>query len=284
VRSARLLVLPVVAALALAACGGSGGNSAKAKPHSMPGMTAAQMQCMDSQFAAKHHQLCVHGKGAMSSTPVKAAQPLSYLPDGTIDPSKVDLSGVDGVSASQTKEAEALLVKTLKVLPKWSNYDTAIAGGFESIGDGITGEEHVIHWDWINDKDTFDPEHPESLVYHVDHATGAKTLEAAMYMLPEQYDLNNLPPIASNLVQFHIHDNLCFTPPPAPKVAGLTDAQGNCRSFFGTQTVKFHPNVMVHVWIRQNDCGPFAALLGIGAGQTASGVRNCDHDHGKLTL
>ena len=280
-RALRLLVLPVVAALALAACGGGSGNdSAKAKPHSMPGMTDAQMKCMDSQYAKSHHDLCVHGKGAMSAAPVETAVPLSYLPDGTIDPTKVDLAGVDGVSARQTEEAEDLLVRTLKVLPKWSNYDTAIADGFESIGDGITGEEHVLHWDRINDDVVLDPAQPESLVYKVDRATGTKTLEAAMFIFPEQYSLENPHPIESKLVQSHIHDNLCFTAPPAPKVAGLTNAEGGCRPGL----TKFHPNSMIHVWIRQNDCGPFAALLGIGAGQTASGQRNCDHDHGRLSL
>jgi hypothetical protein len=282
-RPARFLAPAVVAVLALAACGGSGGDSSSSKS-THGGMTPAQMKCMDSQYSAQHHQLCVHGAGAMSSTPVKTATPLSYLPDGTIDPSKVDLSGVDGVSPAQTKEAEQLLVKTLAGLPKWSNYQTALADGFQSIGDGITGEEHVIHWDWINDNDVFDPAHPESLVYKVDRATQQRTLEAAMYLLPDKYTLTNLPPIASSLVQFHVHDNLCFTPPPAPQVRAITDAQGQCHEFFGQQLVKFNPNPMVHVWIRANECGPFAALQGIGAGQTESGHRNCDHDHGKLTL
>lgn len=282
-RSPRFLLPAVVAALALtlAACGGSDGDSAKSKQTSTHGgMTPAQMKCMDSQYTKSHHDLCVHGKGAMNSAPVETATPLSYLPDGTIDPTKVDLSGVPGVSAAQTKESEALLVETLKVLPKWSNYDTAIADGFESIGDGITGEEHVLHWDWINDDVVLDPTQPESLVYKVDRATGTKTLEAAMFIFPEQYTLENPHPIESPLVQSHIHDNLCFTAPPAPKVAGLTNAEGGCRPGL----TKFHPNSMIHVWIRQNDCGPFAALLGIGAGTTASGQRNCDHDHGRLSL
>jgi hypothetical protein len=277
-------VVLAVAALALAACGGSGADSSKSEPPSMPGMTAAQMKCMDSQYRAEHHEFCVHGPGAMSSRPVETAKPLRYLPDGTIDPNHVDLSGVAGVGPEQTKEAERLLVSTLKTLPKWSDYETALADGFQSIGDGITGEEHVIHWDWINDGDIFDPSHPESLVYRVDRATQQRTLEAAMYILPDRYDLQHLPSISSNLVQFHVHDNLCFTPGPAPRVAGLTDAQGQCHELFGQQLVKFHPNPMVHVWIRANECGPFAALIGGGAGQTATGQRNCDHDHGKLTL
>ncbi|MGZ4676489.1 MAG: hypothetical protein ACXVJ7_01310 [Acidimicrobiia bacterium] len=271
-------VLVVVAAMVFAACGSSGAAKSSSTLHG--GMTDAQMKCMDSTYAAKHHELCAHGAGRMNTAPVKTAKPLTYNADGTINPAHIDLSGVPGVSATQTKEAEDLLKSTLAVLPKWSNYQTALADGFQSIGDGITGEEHVIHWDWIDDNTVFDPNHPESLVYKVDRATGNRTLEAAMFIMPKQYTLDNVPPIASNLVQFHVHDNLCFTPPPAPLVRGITDAQGNCRP----PLVKFNPNPMVHVWIRANDCGPFAALLGVGAGQTKSGQRNCDHDHGKLTL
>jgi hypothetical protein len=275
-------VLATAGALTLAACGSSGGTKSSNTEPTHGGMTAAQMKCMDTTYASAHHQFCAHGPGAMVAA--KAAKPLSYLPDGTIDPNKVDLSGVPGLTPQQTKESEQLLVSTLKTLPKWSNYQTALADGFQSIGDGITGEEHVIHWDWINDSTIFDPSHPESLVYKVDRATKQRTLEAAMYILPDKYNLTNVPSIASSLVQFHVHDNLCFTPPPAPQVRGITDAQGNCRSFFGQQLVKFNPNPMVHVWIRANDCGPFAALLGIGAGQTKSGQRNCTHELGKLTL
>ncbi len=209
------------------------------------------------------------------------AKPLSYTPAGLIDASKVDLSGVPGVDAKHQREAEQLLVATIKTLPKWSDYNQAIADGFQSIGDGVTGEEHLLHWDWIDDATMFDPSHPESLVYKVDRATGTKTLEAAMYIMPKQYTLDAPPSIASPLVQFHLHDNLCFTPGDSPKVAGLTDFGGNCRP----PLVKFNPNIQVHVWIRANPCGPFAALLGVGAGQIEPGqTRACDHDHGRLGL
>ena len=50
-------------------------------------------------------------------------------------------------------------------LPQWADYKVAEAAGFHSIGDGLTGFEHFINWDWINDDVTLDPDHPESLVY-----------------------------------------------------------------------------------------------------------------------
>ena len=222
------------------------------------------------------------GGGAhVHSVAPPTVKPLSYTPDGLIDPTKVDLSGVAGVDAAHQRAAEQLLVSTAKVLPMWADYQQDLAAGFRSIGDGLTGEEHLLHWDWIDDNTVFDPTHPESLVFKVDRATGAKTLEAAMYIMPKQYTLDSPPPIASPLVQFHYHDNLCFTTGDAPTVAGLTDGAGQCHP----PLVKFNPNIQVHVWIRANPCGPFAALLGVGAGQIRPGeTRACDHDHGRLGL
>lgn len=240
---------------------------------------------MDKDYSAEHPHACgvdhEHGAGSETTKP----KPLSYTADGLIDATKVDLSGVAGVSPEDQKAAEALLVSTIKTLPKWSDYNQAIADGFQSIQDQGTGEEHLLHWDWIEDDTIFDPNFPESLVYKVDRATGTKTLEAAMFILPSTYSLDNPPEIDSPLLQFHNHQNLCFTQGDAPRVAGLTKADGTCGVVFGQQLVKFNPNIQVHVWIRQNDCGPFAALLGVGAGQIKDGEEvACNHDHGRLGL
>ena len=52
-----------------------------------------------------------------------------------------------------------------------------------------------------------------------------------MYMLPDTVALTDVPDIGGTLMQWHIHDNLCFTTDPvAPKVAGLTNADGTCRA------------------------------------------------------
>ncbi len=204
------------------------------------------------------------------------------LPNGTIDPDKIDLSGTPGVTPAEQARATSLLKRTIVTITKWADVNVAIKDGFHSIGDGITGDEHFLHWDWINDNDFLDPNKPEALVYH-DNADGTKTLEAAMYILPQQYSFANLPDIGGPLTQFHIHDNLCFTNDPvAPRVLGLTNGDGSCTP----PLVKFHPNPMVHVWIRNNPCGPFAALEGVGAGQTAPGTsRACDaHNSNEATL
>ena len=276
--------------VAVAACGSSSnkGTAIPAPKSSGGGMSAQDMKCMDKHYAGTNPKRCPNA--APEAKPYTLAKPLTYAADGIVDPASVDLSGVAGVGRAQQKEAENLLVSTIKTLPQWNDIEKAKADGFQSIGDGPTGEEHLLHWDWINDNTMFDPTHPESLVYKVDPITKAKTLEAAMYILPEKYTLDNPPSIDSPLVQFHFHNNLCFTaatPTEGPQVRGLTDASGNCGKspFDGQQLTKFNPNIQVHVWIRKNDCGPFAALLGVGAGQIKGGTeRSCIMDHTKVGL
>ena len=100
-----------------------------------------------------------------------------------------------------------------------------------------------------------------------------------MYMLPDTVALDDVPDIGGALMQWHIHDNLCFTDDPiAPQVAGVISSR---RRVPGRRCSKFRPAPMIHVWITPHPCGPFAALEGVGAGQIAEGEeRLCDHAHG----
>jgi hypothetical protein len=251
----RIVLTLAAATLALAACSSSGSSSEGTSP------TNAATASASSGHTHSHAHAVV-------------PKDLKVLPDGSFDPNKIDLSGVPGVTPEEQGRAELLLRRTLLGLPQWAESAHAEAAGFQSIGDGLTGHEHLIHWDWIDDNDTFDPDHPEALVYQ--NVAGVRTLEAAMYILPKQYTLTNLPDLGGSLTQFHIHDNLCFTAPPAPKVAGFTAPGQACRA----PLVNFNPNAMVHVWLRPNRCGPFAALEGVGAGTIKSGEsRSCDHTH-----
>ena len=210
-----------------------------------------------------------HNHGAPAAA---AVAPVPY------DPSlPIDLSGTPGVTPQQQAAAENLIAVTLVRLPKWSNYKDAEAAGFRSIGDGATGFEHFIQWDWINDDVTMDPDFPESLVYQP-QPDGSKKLLSAMYMLPDTVALQDVPDVGGALMQWHIHDNLCFTNDPVqPRVAGVTSSTGSCPA----PLVKFRPAPMIHVWITPHKCGPFAALEGVGAGQIVPGEeRLCDHNHG----
>jgi hypothetical protein len=198
------------------------------------------------------------------------------------DPTKpIDLGGVEGVTPEQQAEAENLIAVTLLRLPKFSDPAVAESLGWQSIGDGGTGHEHYINWDIIDDNEWLNPDMPESLVYEP-QPDGTKKLVSAMYMLPREYTLDNVPDMGGGLMQWHIHDNLCFTADPALTdepvlVRGLTNAEGGCNAPF----VKLAENAMIHVWITSNPCGPFAALEGVGAGAIAEGEeRLCDRAHG----
>jgi hypothetical protein len=212
-----------------------------------------------------------HGEAAHAET---AVPPKKY--DGTLP---VDFSGVPGVTPEQQAFAEDLATRTIEDLPQWADYKVAEAHGYQSIGDGLTGTEHFMRWDLINDDVIYDPSQPESLVYDTKR-DGTKTLAAAMYMLPSTVSLEEFPRDGGSLIQPHIHDNLCFTTndPTGPKVRGITNAEGNC----APGLTKFDPPApMIHVWIREHPCGPFAALEGIGGGQIAAGETvNCNHTHG----
>ncbi|MET0325398.1 MAG: hypothetical protein ABW219_09265 [Ilumatobacteraceae bacterium] len=228
-----------------------------------------------------------HGAGQVATTGARADQcstheHASSTPSqpATVayDPTKpIDLSGVEGVTPEQQAYAENLVAVTLVKLPQWSDPAVAEAAGFHSIGDEATGFEHYIQWDWIDDDVFLDPDAPESLVYRA-APDGSKTLVSAMYMLPTSVALEDVPDFGGTLMQWHVHDNLCYTDDPvAPQVRGVTQPDGTCRA----PLVKHEEAPMIHVWITPHECGPFAALEGVGAGAIPEGEeRWCDHVHG----
>ncbi|MFP5489810.1 MAG: hypothetical protein ACLGHQ_16070, partial [Acidimicrobiia bacterium] len=171
----------------------------------------------------------------------------------------IDLGGVSGVTPEQQAFAENLVAVTLRYLPQWADLDAVEAAGFRSIGDGATGHEHYIQWDWIDDDVWLDPNYPESLVFEP-QPDGTKRLVSAMYMLPSDQTLDDVPDWGGDLMQWHVHGDLCFTDEPvAPQVAGVKPIGTSCRPPLvdGTEAP------MIHDWIRPHECGPFAALDGI---------------------
>jgi hypothetical protein len=217
------------------------------------------------QCAAGHsHGDAAHANGASVPHPYDPTKP-------------IDLGGVEGVTPKQQAFAENLVATNVVRLPQWSDPAVAEAAGFRSIGDGGTGHEHYIQWDWINDDVWLDPDAPESLVYEP-QPDGSKKLVSAMYMLPDDMTLDEVPNWGGTLMQWHIHNDLCFTnDPEAPQVAGLRAANGKCPA----PLVELAQSPMIHVWITPHPCGPFAALEGVGAGAIKPGEdRWCDHVHG----
>lgn len=199
------------------------------------------------------------------------------VPAKPYDPTKpLDFGGTSGVTEEQQARAENLVAITLIRLPQWADPAVAEAAGFHTIGDGLTGFEHLINWSFVEDDKVLDPDYPEALVYNT--RSGKRVLESAMFMLSPGSTLDTVPDIGGPLTQWHIHDNLCFTDDAvAPHVAGLADGDGGCRA----PLVKLEPVPMIHVWITPQKCGPFAALEGVGAGQIKPGeTRLCDQAHG----
>jgi hypothetical protein len=222
------------------------------------------------------HGGAAHGGGEADHAHA-AGTPADHAPSSVVVPYDPDLpldfGGVPGVTPAQQAAAENIVATTLRLLPQWSDPEYALANGFHTIGDGFTGTEHFVNEEFLDDPAIFDPTRPESLVW--DTTSGERRLVAAMYMLQRGTTLAEAPDIGGNLMQWHIHDNLCFS--DAGTVAGFTNGDGVCPA--GLEGPELTP--MMHVWLEPHPCGPFAALEGIGAGQIPEGeTRLCDHAHG----
>jgi hypothetical protein len=164
--------------------------------------------------------------------------------------------------------ADQLLEDTKTGFWQWTDEQRVHEAGFRSIGDGITGTEHLVNWNWINDDVVLDPDHPESLVYNVSR-DGKRTLAAAMFMAPAGTPDDEVPDVGGPITQWHIHNNLCYSPAeavdgaPQRRVVGLTSPDGTC-----TRGEALSPHApMLHVWVVEHECGPFSSLEGVGAGQ-----------------
>jgi len=170
----------------------------------------------------------------------------------------------------QRAAADALLRDTITGLYQWEDEEKVYDAGFRSIGDCITGNEHLVNWNWINDDVVLDPDHPESLVYRCER-DGTRVLEAAMYMAPAGTPDDEVPDVGGPITQWHIHNNLCYSPAemvdgaPQRHVVGLTSGPNGDQCTRGEYLSPHAP--MLHVWVAPHECGPFSALEGVGAGQ-----------------
>jgi len=263
----------MVAAGSHSHAGGHGEETAGHSHGTEEGAAHAEGEAHDDTAAhtdgAAHTDTAEHADGEAHAEPVA-------LPARPYDPTlPIDFSGVEGVTPQQQAAAENLVAITLIELPQFADAAVAEAQGWHSIGDGFTGHEHLINWDLINDGKILDPDAPESLVY--DTSGGGRRLVSAMFMMERGASLDEVPELGGALTQWHIHDNLCFSPGDHPTVAGVTSVGGACTP----PLQKFDPTPMIHVWIEPHVCGPFAALEGVAAGQVKAGEeRLCNHEHG----
>ncbi len=169
-------------------------------------------------------------------------------------------------TAQQVAFADDLRADTEAALPRFAKASAAVAAGFIWIGDGgqVGGYRHYINLAWIGDSRILDPAYPESLVY-LTTASGP-VLQAAMYMLPFNHTVDDIPTELEWLPGWHIHENLCFR--PNLTLGGLKPPGGSCPP--GTSLFVTPP--MMHVWIAANGCGPFA-------GVDEFGLQCGEHEH-----
>jgi hypothetical protein len=206
-----------------------------------------------------------------STTAPHATTTTTTRPSGGGAPA-AQLRATPGVTQAELTRADHLLDTTIADLPQWNTPDKAQAAGYRSIGDSVTGDEHYVNWSYVDDGHILDPKRPESLVY--EYRGGKQRVVAAMYMLPWGSSFANVPDVGGGLTQWHVHNDLCLTDDPQQKfVVGFASLGQPCRP--GTSKAGNTP--MLHVWIVPNQCGPFSALDGVGAGQIAPGqTRLCD--------
>jgi hypothetical protein len=283
--AAGLAAVAVVGAVAALATRGSwvarphpalvGVAGAAALALAVPGMVSAggHSHVDGHGHDAGHDMAAMEGMDHSHAEAVSVARPYTAtLP--------VDLGGVAGVTAEQQQAAEDVVTRTIEKLPQFSDWTTLEQRGWYSIHDAFGPEsyEHFVNWPLLEDGKLLDPDQPETLVFQ-NHADGSKTLVAAMYQTSRSVALEDVPDVGGKLMQWHIHNDLCFAGEENKwRVAGLAPPPQECRA----GTFKLTPPApMIHVWIVPNECGPFAALDGIGAGQIAAGEqRLCDHAHG----
>ena len=195
----------------------------------------------------------------------------------------IKLDGVDGVTPQQQAAAEQLLSSTRREVARFAKTNDAMDEGYVSVGDSDSGYEHYYNWSYLKDDRVLDPTAPESLMYEVDFITGKRTLAAAAYIL-QGYTMETLdqaPDVGGPLTQWHVHLDMCYDKDPfsfgsATLRGPISLLGGRCDPGFLIPT-----QTMLHAWVIPFECGPFAALPGISAGEVATGEKPlCNHEHG----
>lgn len=170
-------------------------------------------------------------------------------------------SGAD-TSHADTGElaaAKALIVATRDfVLRTFPDETSVVAAGYQSIGDGrFSGTyEHFVHPEYLSDGRELDPHHIESIV--LENTGHGKRVASAMYILELGTTMADVPDIAGELTAWHDHQNLCWDE-SGIRLAGVL-VEGRC-----VPQGTFRPTPpMLHVWLQDHPCGPFAGIDGHG--------------------
>ena len=176
-------------------------------------------------------------------------------------------SGTDTshASAAELQAAKRLIESTrAAVAAKFPDQAALLAAGYRSIGDGlVTPFDHFIKPEYLQDGRELDPARVESVV--LERTPAGWRVASAMYILEAGKTMADVPDVAGELTVWHDHQNLCWDR-SGLRLAGLL-MNGKC---FPGGTFRPTPP-MLHVWLADHACGPFAGIEGHGGG--------CAHGH-----
>ncbi|MDQ4067988.1 MAG: hypothetical protein M3203_00680, partial [Actinomycetota bacterium] len=205
------------------------------------------------EVAAAHAHTSGGGHGQAAGSPL-AADPV--------------FSGADTSHASvgELQAAKRLIQATrASVKAKFPDPGALVAAGYRSIGDGlVTSYDHFIKPEYLVDGRELDPERVESIV--LERTPAGWRVASAMYILEVGKTMADVPDVAGELTVWHDHQNLCWDL-SGLRLAGVL-VNGRC---FPGGTLRPTPP-MLHVWLSDHPCGPFAGIEGHGGG--------CAHRHG----
>jgi hypothetical protein len=178
------------------------------------------------------------------------------------------LAGADASAATDEQvEAAVALVEGTRAgeSVQLTTTEAAVAAGYVWIGDGrrVGGFQHYVDASLLVDDRVLDPDAVESLVF--ENTAEGPVLVSAMYLLDRGSTMDDVPDVAGSLTTWHDHQNLCWDA-SGQRLAGVL-VDGTCRP--GGELQATSP--MLHVWVTDHECGPFAGIEGHGEG--------CSHEH-----
>ena len=172
-------------------------------------------------------------------------------------------SGADTSHADEAEleAARALILATREaVLAAFPDEASVVRAGYRSIGDGrVPGTfEHFVHLGYLVDGRELDPQRVESIV--LENTGAGKRVASAMYILELGRTMEDVPDVAGELTAWHDHQNLCWDESGIRLAGILVDGRCVPRGIFRPTPP------MLHVWLQDHPCGPFAGIEGHGAG------------------
>jgi hypothetical protein len=176
-------------------------------------------------------------------------------------------AGADTAHASvaELQAAKRLIESTRAAVgAKFPDQAALLAAGYRSIGDGLVAPyDHFIKPEYLQDGRELDAERVESIV--LERTPDGWRVASAMYILEAGKTMADVPDVAGELTVWHDHQNLCWDR-SGLRLAGLY-LNGRC---VPAGTLRATPP-MLHVWLADHPCGPFAGIEGHGGG--------CAHGH-----